>query len=89
MATFNRQSNNLLKRQGRKEMEINQINNLLKIIIMKTKLSLILLAFALCFGTANAQWVVTDPGNFAGNIANSVKEIATASKTVKKHPERV
>lgn len=50
---------------------------------MKTKLSLILLAFVLCFGTANAQWVVTDPGNFAGNIANSVKEIATASKTVK------
>lgn len=50
---------------------------------MKTKLSLILLAFALFFGTANAQWVVTDPGNFAGNIANSIKEIATASKTVK------
>lgn len=50
---------------------------------MKTKFSLILLAFALFFGTANAQWVVTDPGNFAGNIANSIKEIATASKTVK------
>lgn len=50
---------------------------------MKTKLSLILLAFALFFCTANAQWVVTDPGNFAGNIANSIKEIATASKTVK------
>lgn len=29
-----------------------------------------------------AQWVVTDPTNFAGNIANTVKEIATASKTV-------
>ena len=27
--------------------------------------------------------MVTDPGNFAGNIVNSVKEIATASKTVK------
>lgn len=50
---------------------------------MKTKFSLILLAFALFSGTANAQWVVTDPGNFAGNIANSIKEIATASKTVK------
>jgi len=50
---------------------------------MQTKFSLILLAFALFFGTANAQWVVTDPGNFAGNIANSIKEIATASKTVK------
>ena len=34
-------------------------------------------------GKAHAQWVVTDPGNFAGNIVNSVKEIATASKTVK------
>lgn len=31
----------------------------------------------------NAQWVVSDPMNFAGNIANTVKEIATASKTVK------
>ena len=50
---------------------------------MKTKLSLILLVVALFFSTANAQWVVTDPGNFAGNIANSIKEIATASKTVK------
>lgn len=50
---------------------------------MKTKFSLILLVVALSFGTANAQWVVTDPGNFAGNIANSIKEIATASKTVK------
>lgn len=50
---------------------------------MKTKLSLILLAFTLFLGSANAQWVVTDPGNFAGNIANSVKEIATATKTVK------
>ena len=50
---------------------------------MKTKLSLILLAVALFCGTVNAQWVVTDPGNFAGNIANSIKEIAMASKTVK------
>lgn len=32
---------------------------------------------------AQAQWVVTDPTNFAGNIANTVKEIATAGKTVK------
>ena len=50
---------------------------------MKTKLSLILLVFALLIGKANAQFVVTDPGNFAGNIANSVKEIATATKTVR------
>ena len=33
-------------------------------------------------GKAHAQWVVTDPTNFAGNIANTVKEIATAGKTV-------
>lgn len=32
---------------------------------------------------AHAQWVVSDPTNFAGNIANTVKEIATAGKTVK------
>lgn len=32
---------------------------------------------------AHAQWVVSDPMNFAGNIANTVKEIATAGKTVK------
>lgn len=49
---------------------------------MKTKLALILLVFTLTFGKTNAQWVVTDPGNFAGNIANSIKEITTASKTV-------
>ena len=30
----------------------------------------------------HAQWVVTDPVNLAGNIANTIKEIATASKTV-------
>jgi Flp pilus assembly CpaF family ATPase len=49
---------------------------------MKTKLSLILLVFTLTISNANAQFVVTDPGNFAGNIANSIKEITTASKTV-------
>ena len=49
---------------------------------MKTKLSLILLVFTLIISKANAQFVVTDPGNFAGNIANSIKEITTASKTV-------
>ncbi len=49
---------------------------------MQTKIFLILLAFTLIIGKANAQFVVTDPGNFAGNIANSIKEITTASKTV-------
>ena len=42
-----------------------------------------LLGLSLSVPKAHAQWVVTDPGNFAGNIVNSVKEIATASKTVK------
>lgn len=51
---------------------------------MKSKVILILLTAAL-FSVNNlyAQWVVSDPTNFAGNIANTVKEIATASKTVK------
>ena len=45
-------------------------------------LSVLLLSTLVC-GKAHAQWVVTDPTNFAGNIANTVKEIATAGKTVK------
>ena len=49
---------------------------------MKKQVFMLLTALTLfCGGQAHAQWVVTDPGNFAGNIANSVKEIATASKT--------
>lgn len=32
-------------------------------------------------GTANAQFVVSDPTNFAGNLANSIKEIAQTSTT--------
>jgi len=51
---------------------------------MKTRILMLLMGTVLLFsGKAHAQWVVTDPGNFAGNIVNSVKEIATASKTVK------
>ena len=42
-----------------------------------------LLGLSLSVSKAHAQWTVYDPGNFAGNIANTVKEIATASKTVK------
>lgn len=42
-----------------------------------------LFAMSLFIPQAHAQWVVTDPWNFVGNIANSIKEIATASKTVK------
>lgn len=33
-------------------------------------------------GSLHAQWVVADPTNFAGNIVNTIKEIATASETV-------
>jgi hypothetical protein len=32
-------------------------------------------------GTANAQWVVSDPTNFAGNLANSIKELVQTSST--------
>lgn len=50
---------------------------------MKKFLCAALLGLSLSIPQAHAQWVVSDPTNFAGNIANTVKEIATASKTVK------
>ena len=50
---------------------------------MKNKILILGMVLAVCCGSVHAQWVVTDPTNFAGNIANTVKEIATASKTVK------
>ena len=50
---------------------------------MKKFLFMALLGLSLSVSKAHAQWTVYDPGNFAGNIANTVKEIATASKTVK------
>ena len=49
---------------------------------MKSRLIIMTLALLLSGHGVYAQWVVTDPTNFAGNIANTVKEIATASKTV-------
>lgn len=49
---------------------------------MKSRLIIMALTLLLSGHEINAQWVVTDPTNFAGNIANTVKEIATASKTV-------
>lgn len=49
---------------------------------MKSRLIIMALTLLLSGHGAYAQWVVTDPTNFAGNIANTVKEIATASKTV-------
>ena len=50
---------------------------------MKKYLFTALLSLSLFATQAHAQWVVTDPTNFAGNIANTVKEIVTAGKTVK------
>ena len=50
---------------------------------MKKYLFTALLSLSLFATQVHAQWVVTDPTNFAGNIANTVKEIATAGKTVK------
>ena len=49
---------------------------------MKHKLILCLVCCLLLTRAAHAQWIVTDPVNLAGNIANTIKEIATASKTV-------
>lgn len=49
---------------------------------MKKYILMALLGVSLSISKAHAQWVVSDPTNFAGNIANTVKEIATASKTV-------
>ena len=49
---------------------------------MKSRLIIMALTLLLSGHEVYAQWVVTDHTNFAGNIANTVKEIATASKTV-------
>lgn len=50
---------------------------------MKIKILAMSLAVMFSINSLHAQLVVSDPTNFAGNIANTVKEIATASKTVK------
>ena len=45
---------------------------------MRQKLKMPLIAVCLCLtgaGTANAQWVVSDPGNLAQSIINSAKEM--------------
>lgn len=49
---------------------------------MKTRLFLLAVIVLSSVHSLHAQWIVSDPTNFAGNIANTVKEIATASKTV-------
>ena len=48
-------------------------------ILMKHKLILCLVCCLLLTRTAHAQWIVTDPVNLAGNIANTIKEIPQAS----------
>lgn len=40
-------------------------------------------ACLLVAGTANAQWVVTDPGNLAQGIINTAKQIVQSSTTAK------
>ena len=50
---------------------------------MKKYVLMALFGLSLSVPKVHAQWTVYDPGNFAGNIANTVKEIATASKTAK------
>lgn len=40
-------------------------------------------ACLLTAGTANAQWVVTDPGNLAQGIINTTKQIVETSSTAK------
>lgn len=47
---------------------------------MKAKSLLIGTVLALCGTSANAQWVVTDPGNLAQSIINMSDNIAHTSK---------
>ena len=47
---------------------------------MKLKRIVLALGAALALGTAQAQWVVSDPGNLAQGIINSAKEVVEASK---------
>ena len=51
---------------------------------MRQKLKMPLVAACLCLagaGTANAQWVVSDPGNLAQSIINSAKEMVETAGT--------
>ena len=51
---------------------------------MRQKLKMPLIAVCLCLtgaGTANAQWVVSDPGNLAQSIINSAKEMVETAGT--------
>lgn len=48
---------------------------------MKTKLCITMVACLCYFGTASAQWVVTDPSNLAQGIINTAKQIVQTSTT--------
>lgn len=51
---------------------------------IRQKLKMPLIAVYLCLtgaGTANAQWVVSDPGNLAQSIINSAKEMVETAGT--------
>jgi hypothetical protein len=60
---------------------------------MKTRIIMLVMAFCLFMGKANAQWVVADPGNLAQGIINATKNIVqtttTASNMVKNFEETV
>ncbi|MDR0368139.1 MAG: DUF4141 domain-containing protein [Bacteroidales bacterium] len=48
---------------------------------LKSKVSVICVAVCLFAGKAHAQWVVSDPGNLAQGIINSIEQIAQLSTT--------
>jgi hypothetical protein len=48
---------------------------------MKVKIIMICMSLCLFFGKAHAQFVVTDPGNLAQGIINSIQQIAEMSTT--------
>lgn len=48
---------------------------------MKRKIFSALCAFLLTVPAMHAQWVVTDPGNLAQGIVNSVNEMVETSET--------
>ena len=50
---------------------------------MKHRIILLFSACLLLAGTAQAQWVVSDPGNLAQGIINTTKQIVQTSTTAK------
>ena len=48
---------------------------------MRTRIAIVICLCLLFMGKANAQWVVSDPGNLAQGIINATKNIIHTSKT--------